>query len=192
MRRLFIIRKDLHLTAGKLAAMVSHCAEAYWLNLLMRSYVKDNEFDVLPVEIPGNPNYWTLYRHPAVYEAAKAAHDRGDKTFVYKSENSRPTIGITFEIPKDIWKDYVNDIFTKTICEAKNLNQLMKVVDVAKKLGLQENVDYGFIDDCCKTELTPEFTDENGNGRCRVGIWFKPLPDDMSKELSKKYQLYKD
>ena len=192
MRRLFIIRKDLHLTAGKLAAMVSHCAEAYWLNLLMRSYVKDNEFDVLPVEIPGNPNYWTLYRHPAVYEAAKAAHERGDKTFVYKSENSRPTIGITFEIPKDIWKDYVNDIFTKTICEAKNLNQLMKVVDVAKKLGLQENVDYGFIDDCCKTELTPEFTDENGNGRCRVGIWFRPLPDDMSKELSKKYQLYKD
>ena len=34
MRRLFIIRKDLHLTVGKLAAMVSHCAEAYWLNLL--------------------------------------------------------------------------------------------------------------------------------------------------------------
>ena len=68
----------------------------------------------------------------------------------------------------------------------------MKVVDVAKKLGLQENIDYGFIDDCCKTELTPEFTDENGNGRCRVGIWFRPLPDDMSKELSKKYQLYKD
>jgi peptidyl-tRNA hydrolase len=58
MRRLFIIRKDLHLTAGKLAAMVSHCAEAYWLNLLMRSYVKDNEFDVLPVEIPGDPNYY--------------------------------------------------------------------------------------------------------------------------------------
>ena len=192
MRRLFIIRKDLHLTAGKLAAMVSHCAEAYWLNLLMRSYVKDNEFDVLPVEIPGDPNYWKLYRHPAVYEAAKAAHERGDKTFVYKAENSRPTVGIKFEIPKDIWKDYVNDIFTKTICEAKNLNQLMKVVDVAKKLGLQENVDYGFIDDCCKTELTPEFTDENGNGRCRVGIWFRPLPDDMSKELSKKYQLYKD
>ena len=192
MRRLFIIRKDLHLTAGKLAAMVSHCAEAYWLNLLMHSYVKDNEFDILPVETPGYPDYWKLYRHPDIRKAAEEAHERGDKTFVYKSENSRPTMSIKFEIPKDIWKDYINDIFTKTICEAKNLNQLMKVVDVAKKLGLQENIDYGFIDDCCKTELTPEFTDENGNGRCRVGIWFRPLPDDMSKELSKKYQLYKD
>ena len=74
MRRLFIIRKDLHLTAGKLAAMVGHCAEGYWLNLFKQSYIKDNEFDTLPVETPEDPDYWMLYRHPAVYEAAKAAH----------------------------------------------------------------------------------------------------------------------
>lgn len=192
MRRLFIIRKDLHLNAGKLAAMVGHCAEGYWLNLFKYSYVKDNEFDTLPVETPKNPDYWMLYRHPAVYEAAKAAHERGDKFFKFIAEDSRPTFSVTMEIPKDIWNDYINDIFTKTICEAKNLNHLMKVVDIAKELGLQENIDYGFIDDCCKTELTPEFTDENGVGRCRVGIWFKPLPDEISHKLSKKYQLYKD
>lgn len=29
MRRLFIIRKDLNLSPGKLAAMVGHCAEGY-------------------------------------------------------------------------------------------------------------------------------------------------------------------
>ena len=34
MRRLFIIRKDLHLSAGKLAVMVGHCAEAYWTRLI--------------------------------------------------------------------------------------------------------------------------------------------------------------
>ena len=195
MRRLFIIRKDLHLTAGKLAAMVSHCAEAYWLNLLKnfakQGRIKDNEFVRLPTEVVGDPDYWTRYRNPAIYEAAKAAHERGEKVFKYPAENQRKTYSVGIELPKDIWHDYVNDIFTKTVCEAKNLNHLMKVVDIAKELGLQENVDYGFIDDCCKTELTPEFTDENGNGRCRVGIWFRPLPDDMSKELSKKYQLYK-
>jgi len=191
MRRLFIIRKDLNLHPGKLAAMVGHCAEGYWLNLFKHSHIKDNEFDTLPVEIPGDPNYWMLYRHPDVHKAAEEAHNRGEKIFVYKAENSRPTISITMEIPKDIWNDYVNDIFTKTICEAKNLNHLMKVVDIAKELGLVEGIDYGFIDDVCKTDLTPEFTDENGVGRCRVGIWFKPLPDEISHKLSKKYQLYK-
>lgn len=30
MRRLFIMRKDLHMSTGKLLAQVSHCAEAYW------------------------------------------------------------------------------------------------------------------------------------------------------------------
>lgn len=133
MRRLFIIRKDLHLTAGKLAAMVGHCAEAYWMNLIANNK----------------------------------------------------------QVPEDIMEHYVKDIFTKTICEAKNLNQLMKASDIAKELGLIENEDFGYIDDCCKTELNPEFIDKNGIGRTRVGIWFKPLNDDISKTISKKYQLYK-
>ena len=38
MRRLFIIRKDLHLSSGKLSAMIGHCCEAYWTNLLKQSY----------------------------------------------------------------------------------------------------------------------------------------------------------
>lgn len=152
MRRLFIIRKDLNLHPGKLAAMVGHCAEGYWMNLLTHGHVRDNE----------------------------ATH-----------EDSRPSKTVSVEIPKEIWDGYIKDIFTKTICEAKNLNHLMRVVEVAKKIGLEEGTDYGFIDDVCKTDLTPEFTDENGVGRCRVGIWFKPLPDDVSHTLSKKYQLYK-
>ena len=40
MRRLFIIRKDLHLSPGKLAAMVAHCAEAYWTRLI-RNNIED-------------------------------------------------------------------------------------------------------------------------------------------------------
>lgn len=37
MRRLFIIRKDLNMSIGKISAQIAHCAEYYWLNL-----IKDN------------------------------------------------------------------------------------------------------------------------------------------------------
>ena len=57
MRRLFIIRKDLHLSSGKLAAMVGHCAEAYFTNLLRngkisRIYYEDRSEDEIKVVIP--------------------------------------------------------------------------------------------------------------------------------------------
>ena len=74
MRRLFIIRKDLHLTGGKLAAMIGHCAECYWMNLIKS----------------------------------------GNKPF-----NDGPGTLVSIVIDNDIMSDYINGIFTKTICEAK-------------------------------------------------------------------------
>ena len=144
MRRLFIIRKDLDLSKGKLSAMVAHCAEGFWTRLISRSAMKEGD-----------------------------------------------SYSVKFELDSATMDEYVHGLFVKTICEAKNLTHLMKVEEVAKELGLVKDVDYGFIDDACLTELTPESTDENGNGYCRVGIWFRPLPDDVSHALSKKYQLFR-
>ena len=42
MRRLFILRKDLHLSAGKLGAMVAHCAEGYWIWLIKRNLMEQD------------------------------------------------------------------------------------------------------------------------------------------------------
>ena len=146
MRRLFIIRKDLHLSSGKLAAMVGHCAEAYFTNLLRN----------------------------------------GEISRIYYEDHSEDEIKVV--IPSKIMDDYINNSFVKTVCEARNLNHLLKAVSLAKDLGLTEDVDFGLINDKCLTELTPE----NEDGTCTVGIWFKPLDDEVSKKISKKYQLYKD
>ena len=96
MRRLFIIRKDLHLRPGKLAAMIGHCCEAYWTNAMKAGDVEDNEFDALPAADPYHPDQPALYRHPKIYEASKAAFARGEKTFRWKKEYGRHTVTVQF------------------------------------------------------------------------------------------------
>ena len=87
--------------------------------------------------------------------------------------------------------EWINGVFTKTVCEAKNKFQLMKAVTKAQELGLREGEDFFLIKDNCLTELEPEEVDENGVGRTLTCIGFRPLPDDIAHEISRKYQLYK-
>lgn len=189
MRRVFVIRKDLHLKPGKMGAMLGHLCEAYWTNLMKLSKVVDNEFITLPArETYGNGKEGpALYKHPDLYRLSKEAYDRGEKHFTTLRENPRKSVTVTMEIPKDIWEGYVNDIFTKTICEARNLNNLKtKIEPVVQELGLVEWVDWGYINDKCLTDLEPE----NEDGTTTIGAWFKPLPDDQAHMISRKFKLY--
>ena len=97
-----------------------------------------------------------------------------------------PYYRMVLTIPRDVMDNYIMGIFTKTICECKNKEALHKVDDVIKELKLVEGVDYGYINDSCKTELTPE----NLDGTCTVGMWFRPLPDEDAHKISKKFKLY--
>lgn len=98
---------------------------------------------------------------------------------------------LQIQMRRDIRERWMGDIFTKTICAAKNRNQLMKAVTIAEGLGLQEGKDFFLIKDCCLTELEPEEIGENGIGRTLTCIGFRPLPDDIAHAISKKFQLYK-
>lgn len=153
-RRLWILRKDLHLSTGKALAMACHCAEAYWTNILRKCAHKD----VLSVKQVGGR------------EVIKYAYMVND-----------------YAIDVDTYEQYINGSFVKTICEARNKNHLLKAKTMAEKMGLVEGTDFGEIRDLCLTELIPEDED----GRTLVGIWFKPLPDEVAHKISKKYQLYK-
>ena len=95
------------------------------------------------------------------------------------------------EIDKDMAEEWFCGIFTKTICEAKNKNQLLKAKEIAEELGMVEGKDFFLINDACNTELTPEEVDENGVGRTLTCIGFKPLDDETAWKISKKFQLYK-
>lgn len=97
---------------------------------------------------------------------------------------------IDFTIDRGIYDGWIEGIFTKTVCEAKNKNQLMKAVEWAKEHNLKEGEDYFLIKDNCLTELTPEETDENGTGRTLTCIGFRPFPEDIANQLSHMYHLY--
>lgn len=160
MRRLFIVRKDLNLSTGKLAAQLMHCAEAYWTRMMKRSI-----FGIYKEEQDGT---------------SFSAYEKGsnDKISGYHLE---------MFVDADTMENYICGPFTKTVCAAKNKNHLLKAAEKAKELGLIENEDFGLIYDNCLTELTPE----EENGTTLTCIWFKPLDDETSHLISKKYQLYK-
>lgn len=141
------MRKDLHMGAGKLAAQVGHCCEAYWTNMLRKF-----QYETLRYNIDTNK------------------------------------VSIPLEVDKDILHEYAFGLFTKTICEAKNLSKLLKARDMAIEMGLKEGEDFGLINDACLTDLKPE----NEDGTTTTGIWFKPLPTEQAHLISKHYQLYKD
>jgi len=98
---------------------------------------------------------------------------------------------INLYINKEVYEQWFRGIFTKTICEAKNLNQLLKTKLLAEKLGMKEGKDFFLIWDTCLTELKPEKIDEDGQGRTLTCIGFRPLDDETAWKISKKFQLYK-
>lgn len=140
-RRLFIMRKDLNMSPGKLAAQVAHCAEAYWTHKL-----------------------------------------RGNIANVYTDGSCACITRLTVKE----FNEYVCGTFTKTICQARNKNHLLKAKEMALSLGLNENEHFGLIYDKCLTELIPEEPD----GTTLTGIWFCPLEDSVAHSISKKYHLY--
>ena len=106
---------------------------------------------------------------------------------------SNESCGYVAEIhfSKEVYEEWLCGRFTKTVCEARNRNQLLKAAAIADDLGLIEGQDYFLIRDCCLTELTPEEVDNDGVGRTLTCIGFRPLPDELAHLISKKYQLYR-
>lgn len=98
---------------------------------------------------------------------------------------------VSFDIDADILEQWLDGSFTKTVCEAKNLNGILKAAKIADELGLKEGTDYVVIKDNCLTELTPEEVDEDGIGRTTTCIGFRPLPDEIAHAISRKFQLYR-
>lgn len=81
-------------------------------------------------------------------------------------------------IPKDMFEEYIKGFPKKTIRKAKNEAHLLKAKDKAINNGLCEDIDFGLIYD-------------KKNKNCVIGIWFKPLHDELVQELEIDYIYHK-
>ena len=207
MRLLIFARKDLNMSPGKLAAQASHASMAFltyaikenakpvWRNQMMPS----TKINPLTGEKGCRP-----YKRTDLCLFAKQAYEVGKETFTVRPVDPEKPLGdlelceneiaayhCDLTIDKDVYEQWIQGIFTKTICEARNWNHLMKAVTAAEELGLKESTDFFLIKDNCLTELEPEEIGEDGIGRTLTCIGFRPLPDDVAHTISRKYQLYR-
>ncbi len=111
------------------------------------------------------------------------------KNMKFEEMMQNGNVKVSIEMTKECY-DWISGIFTKTVCQAKNRNNLLKAVRIAESLGLKEGHDFFLIKDNCLTELEPEEFDENGVGRTLTCIGFRPLPDEIAHKISKKFHLY--
>ena len=189
-KQVIIARKDLNMSAGKLAAQVAHAAMAFLTALIRATFVKTLKkgYRYHPCyDFDGGPQkyLWGVWNN-----RAEELRKEGKLGWYSKDyEECEPEFEYRGELAFDtgLFENWINGPFTKVVCEAKNKNHLMKVVKIAEELGLKEGEDYFLIRDNCLTELKPEDED----GRTLTCIGFKPLPIDISSQLSKKYQLWR-
>ena len=183
-----------HASMAFLAQMIREHAEPVMKYQTLHSYQKD--------EITGEKKL-KPYRHCELMRLSKQVFEDGQDGFTYKPADADVSPGhnklcdneiVAYEskitIDKNMYEQWLNGIFTKTVCEARNRTHLMKAIGIADEVGLKQNVDYYLIYDACLTELMPEEVDENGAGRTLTCIGFRPFSDEIAHAISRKYHLY--
>ena len=195
MKQVIIARKDLNMSMGKLAAQIAHASMAFLTNELRANAKKVLDCTRITSGM--------LYRRSDLTDWAQEAKQRGEPYVYVRPVDPNNPYGelelcdpvfhyqATVDFDANMWENWIDGSFTKVVCEAKNRNKLMKAVEIAKELSLEENKDFFLIKDNCLTELEPEEIDPSGIGRTLTCIGFKPLDDEIASKISKKFQLYK-
>ncbi len=186
-----------------MAVQCCHASMAFLQNMIVEKSVRclDKQFQELPADDGnGHPvlykradlNQWSEQAFKNGKKAFFVEHDAQDYYLLKQVEDSEVSYRIKAELQLDVptVEEWFGGLYIKTICGAKNRYQLLKAVMLAESIGLEKDKDFFLIYDACLTELSPEEYDESGNGRILTSIGFRPLPDEIAHQISRKYQLF--
>ena len=204
-KQIIVVNKELNMSKGKMAAQVSHASMAFLTKMIQKNtkeifenqypawkYIWNNDF----TDIIKRPQ---MYRRDDLHTWAKEARDRGEDYFYARPIDPNNKYGklelcepishyeTSFQIDKDLYEQWMGGLFTKVILEAKNENQMNKIIEKAKEANMIENEDFFCIRDACLTELTP---DETGTRWTCIG--FKPMDASVIDPVTKRLQLFKE
>lgn len=205
-KQVIVVNKELNMSKGKMAAQVSHASMAFLTRMIQKNSHLVFEHAHPTWECPivdlktGNrekrPQY---YRRNDLNTWAEEARKEGKDFFYARPVNPNQPYGelelceenyhynINMDIEKNLFEDWLGGIFTKVILQAKNENQMKKIIEKAIEYGMIENEDFFCIRDACLTELIP---DETGTRWTCIG--FKPMDSEKIDVITKKLQLFKD
>ena len=91
MKRLFIMRKDLHMSTGKLLAQTMHCAEAYWTSVIRSGIDLDTQNDSIEavVTVPKE-----VYEEYVCGSFTKIVCEAKSKKHLLKAKEKAESIGL--------------------------------------------------------------------------------------------------
>ena len=187
MRQLIIARKDLNMSPGKLAAQVSHASMAFisWaINCNAKPVMKYSIVNVYGKELKTGEKIPKIFFGAELAELARQTRAAGRDSFTYRTvkdgehtkyefcENEVESYECKFSIEKEVYEQWFAGIFTKTICEAKNRNQLMKAITMAEELGLAR-ISSNLIS--CTTQVYPKWKRRRAQTSLMCGFEFHRL-----------------
>ena len=198
-KQVIVVNKELNMSKGKMAAQVSHASMAFLTNMIKSNTIKQIE-NCYPVWEDAAHTKPQLYKRSDLHNWAEEARKKGNDYFCANQVDPQNPYGelelcdcqkyhyeCILNIDKDLFEQWMGGIFTKVILEAKNEDQMRKIVEKAKSVGMVEGVDFNCIRDACLTELTP---DETGTRWTCIG--FAPKESSEIDVVTKKLQLYKE